>query len=114
MTRSLMLAVLLASSAIGGLADAADLTGRWEGRFQCRWRLGRTILHETVPEALMFVTQAGSDALHILLPSGGYDGRIHGSSGDPDRGTIGAERCLNDGEPAAGLDDVVRMEFKPS
>jgi len=104
----------LALMMIAGPARAVDLAGRWEGKFRCRWKVGRTIFVEALPDALLFISQSDSGSLHLLLPTAGYDGRLYVSQDDPDRGTIGAERCLNSGEPAAGLDDVVQMKFKQS
>ena len=92
-------------------AHSADLTGEWEGRFNCRFKKGRQIFLLSFPRAPAYFSHSG-DEIRIGLFSTRYDGRVYESQENPDRGTIGAEGCLNDGNTFSGFDDVVQMRFK--
>lgn len=102
--------VALVAAAWADPANSADLVGRWEGSFHCRWKEGREGFRFHDRTALMFISQSG-DELRILLEGAGYDGRLHVSEENPGRGTIAAEGCLNDGNALGGVDDVVQMRF---
>lgn len=92
-------------------AHSADLTGEWEGRFNCRWKEGRQIFLFNSPRASAYFSHSG-DEIRFDMGGAGYDGRVYESQENPDRGTIGAEGCLNDGNALGGFDDVVQMRFK--
>src|SRR5262245_27444830 len=93
--------------------EAADLVGEWTGMFHCLWKEGRTFFKYNDSAALLFISQSG-DELHIAMEGRGYDGRLYLSQEDGDRGTIGAEACISDGNAGTGFDDVAQMRLKKS